>query len=198
MPRRTVTPTVVPVETRHTPQQWANPGHKTTRDTEWLTEANAWCKAMVHQYWQDHRSGLHTVADLLVWLDTHPDVPREWVRWAGQYQTRYQMVRNACVTMARQGYLETSTTVNRNDREAVAYHYAGSPSDGWSVNVDDPTGSDQVAGLLRAWLFAHRKELADVRSITLLRREVYAETARGTGNGPALHRRRTARGTGSD
>jgi hypothetical protein len=160
-----------------------NQSHAAHRDAKWVTEANAWAKSMTNEYFQYHRTGLHTAADVLLWLDGREDQPPGWVRWMGSqdYATRYQMVRHACQALCRNGYLETSSTQNAKGRDAVAYHYTGH-SDAWAIQVLPADQSERVSGLVRGWLYTHRDQLAGVGAITItLRKQQASNDSEGGG-----------------
>lgn len=167
------------------------------RDRAWIAEANAWAKAMVHEYFTQS-TGLHTVADVLLWLDERKDAPQAWVRWLGQYQTRYGMVRNACVSLARDGYLDTSEFQNSKGRDAIAYTYTGATA-AYTVDVHPRTEAARVTGMVRAWLHSQREHLAGVESINITLRKQSATngTPTRTSSGNPNVRRRIARGTGN-
>ena len=168
----------------------------TERDLTWIAEANSWAKAMTTEYFESHRTGLHTVADVLAWLDDRGRDLVHWARWLGFYQTRYQMVRHGCIALAREGYLESSSTVNAKGRDAVAYHYAGA-SDAWAIEVAPPDQAERVSGMVRRWLYDHRHELRDVGSISVTLKESSKThvTKAGPAPGGPIVRRRIARGS---
>lgn len=139
------------------------------RDEAWILEANAWARARCLTYFETHTSGIHTVRDVLLWLDEAADAPLAWVRWMSSYQTRYQFVRNSCAALAADGYLSTGRTKNALGRDATSYQYRRSMP--WTIAVTPASELDRVTGLLRSWLHAHDSELQGVQVITITQRE---------------------------
>lgn len=163
------------------------------RDAEWISEANAWAKSLTTVYFEQvGKTGQHTVADILAWLDNREDMPTAWIRWLDPrtYQTRYQMVRNACVTLAKEGYVETGETYNAKGKQAVSY--IAVPFDDWTVEVDPATDTDRVTGLVRGWVHAHRGELQSVQTIVITRRVPKSENVPEGQRKPNSLRRRPA------
>lgn len=150
----------------------------TERDMQWMAEANTWVRTAVPAYYERFSTGLHTVADVLVWLDSHPEVPTCWARWMSVYQTRYQMVRNACMALARDGYLETSETQNAKGRDAVAYSRVRQPE--WMIAVSPSAEADVVTALVRRWLHTNRNALRNVATITITQRKQSTPDGRRT------------------
>lgn len=166
-------------------------GFVSGQDEAWILQANAWCKAMVIAYFEHHTTGQHTVADVLPWLDNRPDVPTAWARWMSEYQTRYQMVRNTCVSLAREQYLDTGRAPNAFGRDAVTFVYR--KPEPWAIEVHPASEQERVTGLLRRWLHENADELRTVSAIALThkdraRPDVESSGGKG-GRGVAQNRR---------
>jgi hypothetical protein len=154
-------------------------GFVSQQDEQWIIEANAWCKAMVIAYFEEHTTGQHTVADVLPWLDNRPNVPTSWARWMSEYQTRYNMVRNACVALARENYLDTGRVPNAHGREAASYVYR--TPEPWAIEVHPSSEQERVTGLLRRWLHDHADELRTVSAIAITHTERATHDVEGSG-----------------
>jgi hypothetical protein len=142
---------------------------------------------MVRRFYEEqHKEGFYLVSDILVWLDEREDAPAAWLRWLSQYQTRYAMVRNVCVSLARTGYLDTRQELNSLNKPATSYQRARD-LDAWDVQVagDD---AESVTDLVTGWLRANPKALRGIRAISITRKpekqqeyDVKADGASGRG-----------------
>lgn len=138
------------------------------RDAQWISEANTFARVMVPQYFEVFKTGQHTPADVLQWIDDRENLPGGWLRWMSDRHVRYQMVANAVKAMAKEGLLDTSETINAQGQHATSFIPRRIAED-WSVEVDG-TGNESVTSLVRRWLHTHDEQLQGVVSITLTRK----------------------------
>ena len=137
------------------------------RDRQLTAEANEWARQQTRRWFDEHKTGFYTASDILQSLDERRDAPGAWLRWLSDYPTRYQMVRNAFVSLAKRELLETRDEYNALNRPATAYQRA-SDLDVWTVAVD---GDDveSVTALVVEWLRERKRALKGVRSIVISR-----------------------------
>ncbi len=137
------------------------------RDRQLTAEANEWARSETRRWFDEHKSGFYTPSDILEGLDERRDAPAAWLRWLGDYNTRYQMVRNALVSMAKRELLETRDEYNALNRPATAYQRA-SDLDAWTVKVE---GEDieGVTELVLEWLRERKRALKGIRAIAISR-----------------------------
>jgi hypothetical protein len=142
------------------------------RDAQLMELANAWGKAQVRRFFEERKSSgeQYTPADVLNALDERADAPAAWLRWADQYNTRFAIVRNACVAMARRGVLTAGSTTNALGRDAACYALSGDVAE-WAVVVSPPDKADRVLALVREWLEGNPAMFAGVTAITATRKD---------------------------
>ena len=139
------------------------------RDSQLTADANEWAREQTKRWFDEHRTGFYTASDILQSLDERRDAPGAWLRWLSEYPTRYQMVRNALVSMAKRELLETREEYNALNKPATAYQRA-SDLDAWTVTLE----GDHVDGLserVTEWLREHKRALIGLRSIVISRND---------------------------
>ncbi len=135
------------------------------RDAQLAAEANEWARHESRRWFDDHKTGFYTPADILQGLDERADAPPAWLRWMSDYSTRYQMVRNACVALARKEFVDTRQEKNALGRDATSYQRARD-LDSWQVVV---AGGEEasVTDLVTWWLRENKRSLRGVRTIAI-------------------------------
>lgn len=138
------------------------------RDAQLAAEANEWARAEVRRWFEDHKVGFYTAADIMAGLDERPDAPMAWVRWLSDYQTRYHMVRNSVVALAKREFLETRQGMNALGKEATEYQRARDLDD-WQVVVQGGE-EESVTDLVTGWLRSNPRALKGCRAISITRK----------------------------
>lgn len=157
------------------------------RDAQWIAEANSFARVMVPSYFETYKTGQHTPADVLQWIDDRENLPGGWLRWMSDRHVRYQMVANAVKAMAKEGLLDTSETINAQGQHATSF-IPRRIADDWSVEIDG-TESESVTSLVRRWLHSQEAQLAGVTSITLTRKGTKKADVNRSGDGGSQERR---------
>lgn len=138
------------------------------RDHRLAAEANDWSRIEVRKYFEAHPVGFFLPSDILLALDNREDAPTGWLRYLGDYQTRYSMVRNACTSLHKREFLEDRQELNALGKPATSYQRARDLDD-WAVVVEG--GEDgSVSDLITGWLREHKRTLKSVRTITITRK----------------------------
>jgi len=157
------------------------------RDAQLAAEANEWARAEVRKWFDTNKVGFYSAADILANLDERVDAPSAWLRWLSEYATRYQMVRNSLVSLAKREFLETRQGMNALGREATEYQRARGLDD-WQVVVQGGE-EDSVTDLVTGWLRSNPRALKGCRAISITRRN--SSSSEHTQAGPS----RTPQGT---
>lgn len=139
------------------------------RDAQLAAEANEWARGQVKAFFEANRTGFFLPGDILASLDADPNAPTAWIRWLSEYQTRYAMVRNPCVSLHKAGMLETRSEPNALGRESTSYQRARDLDD-WTISVTPSDMSASVIDIAAGWLRSNPRSLKGVEAIVITRK----------------------------